>query len=139
MFAEDAFLETAQNDLFEMVQMHQPKQANEPFPWDSYIAKSQMQKAIRRGDERRAWTAARVLLTSNERGFWKRLAIIALEDIGCANILLVAQILLVEKNRALRNRLGGPTLVGAALVDAMCTSPKAAQLSIYPVGRCGFR
>jgi len=124
MFAEDAFLETAQNDLFEMVRGHHPKQADEPFPWDSYIAKSQMQKAIRRGDGRVAWTAARVLLTSNERGFWKRLAIIALEDIGCANIALVAQVLLVEKHRSLRNQLGGPTLVGAALVDAMCMSPK---------------
>lgn len=124
MFLEDAFLENAKSDLQALIAQHQISTDDTPFPWDPYIAKSLLQKSIRRGDIRNALWASRVLLRSNERGFWKRLCIIALEDIGVANVRLVAQILLVEKDRSLRKQLGGSQETGPSLTSALCCSPK---------------
>ncbi|WP_297339407.1 integrase family protein [Pseudophaeobacter sp.] len=53
-----------------------------------------------------------------------QLSIIALEDIGIANLPLVFQVLLAEKERSLRRDLGGSETVGAALVEAMSKSKK---------------
>lgn len=124
MFLEDVFLETAKSDLDVVVSQTHTAPRDDPFPWDPYIAKSLLQKSIRRGDTCNALWAAGTLLQANERSFWKRLCIIALEDIGVANPTLVAQVLLLEKDRALRNHLGGPQHVGPALVSALCSSPK---------------
>jgi hypothetical protein len=124
MFLEDVFLENAKNDLAGLVSRGVANATDRPYRWDPYVAKSQLQKGIRRGDAQNALSAARFLLQVNDQGFWRRLCLIVLEDIGIANVPLVAQVLLSEKDRALRNHLGGPQKVGLSLVSAMCASAK---------------
>lgn len=124
MFLEEVFLENAKSDLVELSAHPVACATDTPYQWDPYVAKSQLQKGIRRGDELNALTAARILLLVGAQGFWRRLCIIALEDIGIANVPLVAQVHLAEKDRALRKRLGGQEKVGLALVAAMCASAK---------------
>ena len=99
MLLQDIFLENAKADLLDLVAHHKPKTVDPNFPWDPYIAMSLLQKSIRRGDEKNALSAGIFLLNSNDRSFWKRLCICALEDVGIANLKLVAQVLLVDKGK----------------------------------------
>jgi len=124
MLLQDVFLENAKADLFDLVVRHKPKPVDSNFPWDSYIAMSLMQKAIRRGDENNALSAGMFLLNTNERSFWKRLCICALEDVGIANLKLVAQVLIVDKGKRLREGVGDSDRIAQALLCALCKSPK---------------
>ncbi|MDO6800640.1 hypothetical protein Q4605_19505 [Shimia thalassica] len=124
MFVEDVFLENVRNDLAQLVSHTEIEKGGDHFPWDPFVAKSMLQKGIRRAELQHAMTATRFLLQVDERGFWRRLCVIALEDIGVGNIPLVAQVLLAEKDRSLRRNLGGSEAVGSALVEAMCKSRK---------------
>ena len=57
-----------------------------PLPCDRWVASSVLQKAIRRGD---AMTAARAATTLVEQGWaplWRRLLVIAVEDIGVGSV-----------------------------------------------------
>ena len=124
MFLEDVFLENAKSCLEALVAKHQSVGFDGQFQWDPFVAKSMLQKAIRRADTGKAEQAAWYLLRFNESGFWRRICIIALEDIGLANLPLVAQVLQTERDRQLRSSLGGSEKVGLALVSAMCASLK---------------
>ena len=53
---------------------------------DRYVALSTLQKAIRRGEEALALRAAATLRIEGPHALWRRLGIIAFEDIGVANI-----------------------------------------------------
>jgi hypothetical protein len=57
-----------------------------PLPTTPWIAMSALQKAIRRGHEDLAHRAAATLLVDAPDRLWRRLAIIAFEDVGLANI-----------------------------------------------------
>jgi len=57
-----------------------------PLAADRYIALSALQKAIRRGNEDLALRAAANLMINGPKAIWRRLGIIAFEDIGVANI-----------------------------------------------------
>ncbi len=57
-----------------------------PLAVDRYIALSALQKAIRRGHEDLALRAAMNLMIGGPHAIWRRLGIIAFEDIGVANI-----------------------------------------------------
>jgi replication-associated recombination protein RarA len=57
-----------------------------PLATDRYIALSALQKAIRRGNEDLALRAAMNLMISGPQAIWRRLGIIAFEDVGVANI-----------------------------------------------------
>lgn len=124
MLLQDVFLENARADLIDLVPHHKPKPIDPNFQWDGYIAMSLMQKAIRRGDENNALSAGLFLLTSNERSFWKRLCICALEDVGIANLKLVAQVLIVDKGKRFREGVGDSNRIAQALLCALCKSPK---------------
>lgn len=66
----------------------------EPFIGaDRWLLSSLLQKAIRRSDLRHARRAGHQLLRMDPARLWRRLAIIALEDIGVANLELVSDIL----------------------------------------------
>lgn len=124
MFLEDLFIETMEKELERLVCQSTSSCGDTRFSWDLYIAKSLLQKSVRRGDHQRAQTAAGALLRASEYSFWKRLSVIALEDVGIANIRLCTQVLLAAKSPALRQNLGGTTAIAPALVSALCSSPK---------------
>lgn len=57
-----------------------------PFPLrDPYTASSLLQKAIRRGEAELALEAAYLLLRQRGRNVWRRLLIVAFEDVGLGN------------------------------------------------------
>ncbi len=60
---------------------------------DAYTASSLLQKAIRRGEPELALLAAAKLLPRRGKSIWRRLLAIAFEDVGAANIDIVASVL----------------------------------------------
>lgn len=62
------------------------KNTNAPFPLtDPYTASSLLQKAIRRGEPDLAIESAHLLLRHRGRHVWRRLLIVAFEDVGLGN------------------------------------------------------
>ena len=92
----------------------------DPIPVDSWIARSIMQKAIRRGMTSLALQAAATLMTTDRRVLWKRLIVTALEDLGIGEVDLLARILAAHGDREWRASVGGEWSVVAYLVGQAC-------------------
>lgn len=79
-----------------------------PFPnADRYVLASLVQKAIRRGDTQIARRAAHQLLKSDPARLWRRLRVVALEDIGIGDCKIAADLIGIASIVALRRNLGG--------------------------------
>ena len=91
---------------------------------DRYLAASLLQKAIRRDEVDLAWYASSFLLENFPDYFWKRLPIIALEDIGLGNLDVTVMAIMVSTNAELRVRLGGCHTVANAIIHAMSSATK---------------
>jgi hypothetical protein len=63
----------------------------QPFPIDVWLAASVLQKAVRRGDEEVAQRAALTLYRWRGNSTWRRLAVIACEDVGIASTEAVSR------------------------------------------------
>lgn len=87
---------------------------------DAWIARSAMQKAIRRGMTSLALSAAARLLAGDPRALWRRLLITALEDLGPGEIDTTARIVAAMRDRAFREACGGDWPVVATLVARAC-------------------
>ncbi len=94
---------------------------NEQHKWR---AASALQKAIRRGHVETALRMANGLHGLDWEYVWRRMAVIALEDIGVADIPLVAAIVWVCGKPAWRNANGGCLNYLYLLVERMCLSVK---------------
>lgn len=82
------------------------------------------QKAIRRGDEVWAVAAARELAVRNADYAWRRIRVIALEDVGLGSLNALSSIFSIAGKRALHRRMGeADTLAKATLV--LCRSQKS--------------
>lgn len=92
--------------------------------FDRYLAASLLQKAIRRDEVDLAWHASSFLLENFPDYFWKRLPIIALEDIGLGNLDVTVMAIMVSTNAELRVRLGGCHTVANAIIHAMSSATK---------------
>ena len=80
-----------------------------PNSWlklDPWVASSLLQKSIRRGDAGLANQAAGAFARHRGEGIWRRLATIAVEDVGIADIGLVAEVVRLATDRELRFMLG---------------------------------
>ena len=95
-----------------------------PLVADRYIALSALQKAIRRGHEDLALRAAANLMIGGPHAIWRRLGIIAFEDIGVANIDAVGWVTVVIGKPEVRQRLGGEWKVADFLIRTLCRSAK---------------
>lgn len=69
---------------------------------DVYVLASAVQKAIRRGDVEIARRAGHQLLAVDRSRLWRRLAVVALEDIGIADIEAVAELVALASIPAAR-------------------------------------
>jgi hypothetical protein len=79
-----------------------------PFPHaDPYLLSSAMQKAIRRGDIVIARRAGQQLHTLDRARLWRRVMVVALEDIGVADITVAAELVGIATLPAARRLLGG--------------------------------
>ena len=91
---------------------------------DPWIASSLMQKAIRRGDVELAVRAADALYTMRGSSVFRRLAIVACEDVGIAGVDVVIDTVAACADAALRKHAGGNAMVLAHLVERLALSPK---------------
>lgn len=94
-----------------------------PHRFDKWICSSALQKSLRRGYLDTALLMARAFLDHDPAYFWRRINVIALEDIGIANLPLVNQILWMSGKRKWIERVGESKLM-AYLVESLCQSPK---------------
>ncbi len=100
-----------------------PDHLYRPLP-DRWVAMSLLQKAIRRGDERQALRAGSFLLNVDYRSFWRRLVVIAWEDISFGDFDLCGMVTAAAGSKHWRAKLGGEWQVAAYLISALCHAQK---------------
>lgn len=76
--------------------------ALDPLPADRWLARSALQKAVRRGEVVVALRAAAALHAQVGPAIWRALIIIALEDVGVAEIDVVARVIAAARDKAWR-------------------------------------
>lgn len=91
---------------------------------DKYVLASGLQKAIRRGEVKRAASFALSLAHADRRMLWRRLLVIVFEDIGIANTELVIQTLAACQS-PLERRKAGDVEVAVHLAKKMAASVKS--------------
>jgi hypothetical protein len=95
-----------------------------PLDISPWLAMSLMQKAIRRGREEIALRAAATLLRASPDRLWRRCRITAFEDIGVADLIIVAEVTAALAGRTYRARIGGEWPVAASIVSKMARARK---------------
>ena len=119
----ETVISSAREELAERVRSR-PIPPPSPLACSPWIAMSLMQKAIRRGHEDLALGAASTLLRDSPERLWRRSGIIAFEDIGFADLTIVAQVVAALGGQAFRAKLGGEWAVTSAIVSMMARAPK---------------
>jgi hypothetical protein len=79
----------------------------EPLIADQWVVKSLLQKSIRRGEVEIAQRAALTFLAQKGSSLWRRLMIIAFEDIGAGSADLVAMTVASSTDGTWRKQSGG--------------------------------
>ena len=97
-----------------------------PRPMDAspWVAMSVLQKAIRRGREDLALSAAATLLRDAPDKLWRRAGCIAYEDIGVASLEAVGLATMALAGKRHRAALGGEWATASCVVVEMCRAPK---------------
>jgi hypothetical protein len=121
LFPDDALFDYVLIDLGEAVAAAVAPPIN-PLPCDRYVARSCLQKAIRRAEPGLAQRALANLFLHDRRIAWRALTIIALEDVGVANVDLLAGIVAAQRDRSWRARMGGDWPVLAEVARQMADS-----------------
>ena len=91
-----------------------------PLPCDSFVARSAMQKAIRRGSKEIALRAAATVMLTNSAIVWRRLLVTALEDLGIHQIELLIRIAAAIERRRFGHHLKDEWPLIAQLVVECC-------------------
>jgi hypothetical protein len=71
--------------------------ALQPLPCDRWVARSCFQKAIRRGEKDLAVRALANLFLHDPKAVWRHLTIVALEDVGVANLDIIRSIVTAKR------------------------------------------
>ena len=95
----------------------------EPMPGDRWLLASALQKAIRRAEEERAASAAFSFWQQDRQAFWRRLHIIALEDVGVGDVDALVQVLAITANPVQRRKVGD-LQAGLFMVQLLCRAVK---------------
>jgi hypothetical protein len=91
-------------------------------PW---LAMSLMQKAIRRGEQEIALRAAATLLRDSPDRLWRRCGVTAFEDIGVADLEVVAEVTAALAGKTYRAQLGGEWRVASTIIKRMARATNA--------------
>lgn len=118
LFPDDAQVDFALSELREQIDAAQPVSIK-PLLCDRWLARSALQKLIRRNEPVLAQRALANLYEHDRRAVWRHLVIIATEDVGVANIDILAKITAAYRNRRWREAAGGDWLVMSELVRQM--------------------
>jgi hypothetical protein len=95
-----------------------------PIDADRWILMSALQKAVRRADIEVALGAAMPLIRTDGSRFWRRLLVIAFEDVGISDPVLIGKVLVAAASAEWRDAHGGDAKLAAYLVTAMCDVAK---------------
>ena len=98
--------------------------AVESLPGDRWLAASALQKAIRRGDALTAQRAVRTLYRHDPRSAWRRLLVIACEDIGIGAPDAVISTTSRSANAQARRDAGGDEAAALAKSQLLAAAPK---------------
>lgn len=115
--------------LVERITAYRPHIEAEQIPasTDRWLLASNLQKAIRRGLTDTAVGTASKLLSVDPRYFWRRLLVIAYEDVSFGNIPLCHDLLKTFRREALCRQLGADR-VGAYFASALANARKSRTL-----------
>ncbi len=120
------FLDVLHRPLMQMVEAIEPGSHCRPAPLncDSYIARSVLQKAIRRGLPKLALRAAATVCQTDPKIAWRRLLVTLLEDVGTHQLeLLVRTAAALERRRfGFVDDVDWPLL--SQLISSACRSMK---------------
>jgi replication-associated recombination protein RarA len=97
-----------------------------PRPMDAspWLAMSAMQKAIRRGREDLALSAAATLLRDAPDKLWRRIGCIAYEDVGLASLETIGIATVSLSGKHARAALGGEWAVASCVVAELSRPPR---------------
>ena len=90
-----------------------------------WLAASALQKAIRRGNEGEALRCTRLLVDVDPQRLWRRIAGIAMEDVGVADIDAVADAILASRSKSWRDKNGGDWKAVSFVVASLAAAPKS--------------
>lgn len=121
LFSHEVLFDSVLTALADAIATH-PAPPIQPLACDRYVARSCLQKAIRRAQPMLAQRALANLFLHDRRSAWRAVTIIVLEDVGVANVDLLAQTVAAYGNRTWRAQMGGDWPVLAALARQMAGS-----------------
>lgn len=124
MIAQENYQHAIESRLRELIPFHNARQFEKTPYLDRWLATSLLQKSIRRDKPELAWQGASHLLENYPAYFWRRLPIIAMEDIGLGDLDLTMMAILAGASAQLRVELGGCLLTATALIELMCAATK---------------
>src|SRR5262249_10106951 len=91
---------------------------------DPWVVSSLLQKSIRRGETQIAQEAAFTLMKLNGSAIWRRLMVIAFEDVGVASIDAIMAVVAASSDAALRKSCGGNTRIAIHLARLLAAAAK---------------
>lgn len=97
---------------------------NTSLPLDPWVASSLLQKAIRRGESEYALWAGSTLHRQRGNAIWRRLTLIAFEDIGIGDLDLVVEVTRTANDRDFMASLGVDTEIIADLIGKLVAATK---------------
>jgi MgsA AAA+ ATPase C terminal len=97
----------------------------EPLIADQWVVKSLLQKSIRRGEVAVAQRAALTFLAQKGSAIWRRLMIIAFEDVGAGSVDVVAMTVAASGDASWRKQSGGDAIVAHHLARLLAEAPKS--------------
>lgn len=113
----------AANRLAEQIDRHVALPM-EPIKADPYVLSSLLQKSIRRGDRQVAQRAAIILSKMRGAAIWRRLLVIAFEDVGVGSIETLTTTVVANSDPVWRQARGGDVRVAAFVADALAAAVK---------------
>ena len=117
------FLDDIRNNIFSEI-ADRPAPSTEYMKVDRWVSSSALQKAIRRGDRQTALSAGSRYLGLDTTSFWRRLPIIAPEDVGIGADQVVLEVLVGAASASHRTKTSSPWPLAAFLIERMCVVPK---------------
>ena len=92
---------------------------------DPWTINSLLQKSIRRGEVEVAQNAALTFLSQRGTAIWRRLMIVAFEDVGAASPDAVTTVVAASADSSWRKRAGGDALIAVHLARLLVQAPKS--------------
>jgi len=96
----------------------------EPIAADPGVVSSLLQKSIRRGESKIAQRAALTFLSLKGAAIWRRLMVIAFEDVGVGSIDAVTAVVAASSDASVRKACGGNERIAVYLAGLMAKAAK---------------